>query len=80
MSSEDKCSFNPCLCGAPEGTDKYPVLVKYQGEKRFPGGGSADSGSIQQKGENNPMSEVILLLEEILLTFGTELIAFSAIA
>lgn len=52
------------------------MLVKYQGEKRFPAGGSADSGSIQRKDENNPTSVVILLLEEMLLTFGTKLIAF----
>lgn len=45
-------------------------------EKRFPGGGSADSGSIQWKDENNPASVLILSLEEMPLTFGTKVNCF----
>lgn len=39
-------------------------------------GSRADCGSVQRMTENNPMSLVILLLEEMLLTFGTKLIGF----
>lgn len=44
------------------------------GREEISSGGSADSNLIQD--EKNPVSLDILWLEEMLLTFNTELIAF----